>query len=154
MTTQPAIYRFTGAFAYLSNFHRSPIEWAGFTWPTVEHAFQAAKCSDFNDAMRVLECETPGLAKRKGRESAKVANWQDIKVSVMNNLIRIKFAEGTPLAFKLLATHGYQLIEGNTWGDKFWGVVNNGHGDGENHLGRLLMAWRDELHAKQFDDKR
>lgn len=32
--------------------------------------------------------------------------------------------------------------EGNTWGDKFWGVCD---GEGENHLGKLLMEVRAEL---------
>jgi predicted NAD-dependent protein-ADP-ribosyltransferase YbiA (DUF1768 family) len=34
------------------------------------------------------------------------------------------------------------LIEENTWGDTFWGICK---GQGENHLGRLLMQIRDEL---------
>jgi predicted NAD-dependent protein-ADP-ribosyltransferase YbiA (DUF1768 family) len=34
------------------------------------------------------------------------------------------------------------LIEGNTWGDKFWGQVK---GEGANYLGRLLMKVREEL---------
>ena len=34
------------------------------------------------------------------------------------------------------------LIEGNTWGDTFWGQVD---GKGENKLGKLLMKIRDEL---------
>jgi hypothetical protein len=42
----------------------------------------------------------------------------------------------------LLATGDKELIEGNTWGDTFWGVCN---GIGQNHLGKILMAKRTEL---------
>jgi hypothetical protein len=43
---------------------------------------------------------------------------------------------------KLIGTGAAMLIEGNTWGDTYWGVCN---GEGYNHLGRLLMDLRDEL---------
>jgi hypothetical protein len=46
---------------------------------------------------------------------------------------------------KLLATEYVELIEGNNWGDTFFGVCN---GEGENWLGRLLMnlrAWESEF---------
>ena len=35
-----------------------------------------------------------------------------------------------------------KLVEGNTWGDRFWGVCG---GVGLNWLGRLLMQVRDEV---------
>ena len=43
---------------------------------------------------------------------------------------------------KLMATGNCQLIEGNTWGDRYWGVCD---GVGQNHLGRLLMEIRDQI---------
>ena len=43
---------------------------------------------------------------------------------------------------KLLETGNTELVEGNTWGDTFWGVYNV---EGENILGRLLMKVREEL---------
>ena len=42
---------------------------------------------------------------------------------------------------KLEETRGSELIEGNTWGDRFWGVSR---GIGENHLGKILMEERGE----------
>ena len=44
----------------------------------------------------------------------------------------------------LLATGEEYLVEGNTWGDKYWGVCG---GIGLNHLGKLLMQVRDELES-------
>jgi len=43
------------------------------------------------------------------------------------------------LRAKLLATGNEELIEGNTWGDTFWGVCD---GKGLNKLGQLLMVVR------------
>ena len=42
----------------------------------------------------------------------------------------------------LIQTGDSVLIEGNTWGDRVWGVCN---GVGENRLGRILMKIRSEL---------
>ena len=36
------------------------------------------------------------------------------------------------------------LEEGNTWGDRVWGVCQ---GQGENRLGKILMKVREELRA-------
>lgn len=46
---------------------------------------------------------------------------------------------------QLLATGGVELIEGNDWGDAFWGVCG---GYGQNWLGVLLMLVRSELAYK------
>lgn len=45
------------------------------------------------------------------------------------------------LSEMLEATGDAELIEGNHWGDTFWGVCN---GVGQNNLGKLLMAIRSE----------
>jgi hypothetical protein len=69
------------------------------------------------------------------------ADWEDIRLEVMLNLLRQKFAPGSELRTKLETTTPHELVEGNTWGDTFWGVCN---GVGQNNLGRLLMQVRDE----------
>ena len=53
-----------------------------------------------------------------------------------------KFKLDKVLRFKLLDTYPAELIEGNTWGDTYWGVCN---GAGKNMLGKLLMKLRDEM---------
>jgi len=69
-------------------------------------------------------------------------DWEEVKVSVMRDLIRQKFKPGSELSDRLLDTGDWLLEEGNTWGDTFWGVCD---GVGENWLGRLLMERRGEL---------
>ena len=59
----------------------------------------------------------------------------------MRELLRQKFAH-PDLRRLLLATGDAELVEGNTWGDTFWGTVD---GKGENHLGKILTRIRTEL---------
>jgi predicted NAD-dependent protein-ADP-ribosyltransferase YbiA (DUF1768 family) len=59
----------------------------------------------------------------------------------METLLRQKFAH-PELRAKLKETNDAELVEGNWWGDRFWGVCR---GEGENHLGKLLMKIRAEL---------
>ena len=50
----------------------------------------------------------------------------------------------------LIATGDAVLIEGNTWGDRFWGMVRNDSGMwvGENWLGRLLTLQRSIIRSQ------
>lgn len=133
---------FDGEFAFLSNFSPSPVFLDGVAFPTVEHAFQAAKTLDPAERDLVLAAVTPGRAKRVGRRVTLRPDWEEVRLLVMGDLLQQKFAFGTALARSLLATGDTLLIEGNAWHDTFWGVCD---GVGKNHLGRLLMAIRANL---------
>jgi predicted NAD-dependent protein-ADP-ribosyltransferase YbiA (DUF1768 family) len=61
----------------------------------------------------------------------------------MEDLVRQKFSNPA-LATRLLKTGEAVLEEGNTWGDRFWGVDAR-TGEGENHLGLILMRVRKDL---------
>ena len=147
---------FQGEHRFLSNFWLSPVFYGGHTFPSVENAYHAAKISpsDVNaDALMEPFCRcTPGQAKREGRAIPLRENWDVVKLDVMDFLIRWKFSPGHELADKLLETGDAVLIEGNTWGDTYWGVCR---GKGQNHLGRILMRQRDELKSMstwRFDE--
>ena len=62
----------------------------------------------------------------------------------MLRFLRDKFKPGSELAGKLLNTGDAELVEGNHWGDRYWGVCD---GEGQNKLGKLLMQVRGELRA-------
>jgi ribA/ribD-fused uncharacterized protein len=135
------IDRFHGDHGWLSNFWPSPIELDGATYPTVEHAFQAAKTLDLEAREPIRQTTSPGQAKRLGRKVLLRPDWEQVKVEIMRGLLRKKFADPS-LAALLRATGDRELIEGNTWNDRFWGVCR---GAGKNWLGRLLMEIRSEL---------
>lgn len=135
MTTR--IDDFRGAHAYLSNFF---YEADGLT---IEHRFQAAKATSEEDHHWILSAKTPNDAKRIGRRIDLRADWEQVKDQVMLDLVREKFA--TPsLGSLLIATGDAELVEGNTWGDRYWGV-DRSSGIGLNRLGQTLMVVRGEL---------
>jgi len=128
---------------FLSNFYPAEVELDGGIYRTVEHAYQAAKTLDLVERRQIQKARTPGVAKKMGRGISIRTNWEDIKVSIMYQLVKQKFTNHPLLMEKLLDTEDAELIEGNDWGDLFWGVCNR-RGYGFNHLGRILMKVREE----------
>ena len=72
------------------------------------------------------------------------ARRRNVKLPIMEEIIRAKFTQNQDLKELLLATGELVLEEGNTWGDLFWGVDAKTR-EGRNHLGRILMRIRKEL---------
>ncbi len=142
------IVAFIGEYRFLSNFWPAKIVLDGMTYPTVEHAFQAAKTLDIHQRRSIVNLITPGEAKRMGKLLTYRSDWYAVRLYVMEDLVRQKFAHN-PLRILLLQTGDAQLVEGNTWRDTFWGVCNN---VGENHLGRILMKVRKELAERRKGD--
>ncbi len=141
-TIPKVIDNFSGEHRFLSNFYPSPIYVDGLRFPTVEHAFQAAKTSDVADKERIAQAKSPGRAKSLGRKVRLRKDWEAVKVGVMKQCAELKFESDAQLADLLLATGEARLIEGNTWNDSFWGVCG---GRGKNHLGKILMRVRSQL---------
>lgn len=136
------INSFKGEYFFLSNFYPVEILYKKQIFLCVEAAYQASKFTDPKIQSNFLN--------KSGSDSKKLAklhnkyirsDWDTRKVSVMEELLRIKFSN-TLLRTRLLDTEGEELVEGNWWGDTFWGVCN---GEGENHLGKLLMKIRKDL---------
>lgn len=143
---------------YLSNFFeapmifRSPIlspEEDGLRFPTGEHAFQAAKfhamhsvdkMDRLNYVVGVANAPTPSKAKYLGRSvDIDLDAWHDMRDQVMREVVFQKFLQHSDLRERLVATDCSMLVEGNTWGDKYFGRVE---GRGYNKLGVILMEVR------------
>lgn len=137
---------FSNEYHFLSNFSESPVLYEGVLYPTVEHAYQAAKSLDSDFRFRVSINKSPATAKKMGRGVRLRPDWEDIKVDVMRYLLQRKFNHDD-LREQLLETEDAELIEGNWWGDKFWGVCN---GEGQNMLGKLLMEIREDIQAEVY----
>lgn len=131
------IERFKDQYAFLSNFYPVEIEYQGIEFPSVEHAFQAAKSMSLAERRLFLGI-TPEAAKRLGRTVKLRNDWDVAKVYVMRELLFIKFQQ---VRFKelLLGTGDALLIEGNDWDDIYWGICD---GKGQNTLGKLLLELR------------
>lgn len=135
------ISTFKNKNAFLSNFYPVFVYYEGMRFPSVEHAFQAAKTNDLEIRKLFMIAPTAKDAKRFGRQVKLRKDWDEVKITVMEILLRQKFARPA-LREQLLNTKDSMLIEGNNHGDTFWGVCK---GTGENYLGRLLMKIRQEI---------
>jgi len=133
------IDEFRGKYFFLSNFYGADVECFGYRFKNNEAAFQSAKCPQ-----RMAEfCElNPSDAKRLGRRVALRQDWESVKDGVMYQVCSAKFGQNRELAKLLVETGDAVLIEGNTWGDRVWGMVND---VGENRLGKILMKIRSEI---------
>jgi ribA/ribD-fused uncharacterized protein len=135
------IDRFNDSNRFLSNFYPSTIFYEGLRYPSVEHAYQSLKSSIPEEREKIRNAISAGQAKKIGKTVTLREDWEQIKVPLMKDLLRLKF-DNPFLRYKLLATGNSILIEGNTWNDVFWGVCR---GNGLNMLGKLLMEVREEL---------
>ncbi len=167
------IEQFRGEHFFLSNM--KPLKnWIetdrGISVPTTEHAYQAAKFEDLDFHRRVAEARAgeddlrvvyaDGVASKnlahELEDLYKIpirADWQVAKTGVMYVVVMQKFVRNPDLAERLLATEDEELVEGNNWGDRFWGVDPVGSNNGENHLGRILMRVRRRLLEERGADE-
>jgi len=141
---------FKGKYFFLSNFYpEDHLDFAN------EHRFQAMKTLDQDQRLVILLVDSAREAKRLGRRVSLRPDWEDIKDDIMEMTLRLKF-EDEDLRQKLLDTGDEVLIEGNWWGDRYWGACpgyvdgskrwdgNTETWYGENKLGQLLMKLREE----------
>jgi ribA/ribD-fused uncharacterized protein len=101
------------------------------------------KAADQHEADMILSASSPSEAKRLGRKCKLRPNWELDKVGIMYAAVQAKFVQNPELREKLIATGNTTLIEGNHWGDRYWG--ESPVGVGKNILGQILMLARSEL---------
>lgn len=140
--TKERIDSFRGEYFFLSNFSNYGFELEGVYYKTVEHYFQAQKCINEQEFQQIVNAKTPALARKLGRKVSLRKDWPEVKEEIMMKGVRAKFTQNPKAKELLLKTGDAELIEGNTWGDSFWGVCN---GKGKNKLGKILMEIRKEL---------
>ena len=148
----PIVDSFSGKFRFLSNFWpyerdaqvgpEIQVAYDGRLYPTSEHAFVAAKTLDPDLRAWATAVSHPGSARTRGQQVPLRPDWDAVKVAIMWSIVMDKFCRNPDLRRALLSTGTTSLFEGNTWGDRFWGVVN---GEGRNELGKVLMSVRSFL---------
>lgn len=132
------IDNFRGDYAFLSNFYEVDFVFKGVKYHNSEAAFQAQKCPELAEQFSKL---SPSEAKRRGRLVPLRNRWDEIKCLIMYDVVEQKFLQNPVLMQRLIKTKDAKLIEGNTWGDRYWGMCN---GVGENKLGEILMMVREK----------
>ena len=91
------IKEFQGEYVFLSNFFPCQIEMDGEVYPSVEHAFQAAKTLDLFARSIVCSCSTAGKAKRMGKTLVLREDWEQVKLEIMFRLVLEKFSKNPDL---------------------------------------------------------
>jgi N-glycosidase YbiA len=119
----------------------APMNYDGRLWITVRHLFNALRTD--NKIMRDAIRQSNSLEEvdKLGRSVEPRPNWGGIMLDVRRMCHKLKFSSPKMRA-RLLATGDESLINGNTTGDRYWGVCD---GRGENHDGKILMRLRECL---------
>ena len=136
------IMQFRDEYSFLSNMYHTEVRVLNIPYNNAEAAFQASKITDLS-ARRQFSSLTGKQAKALGKTVELRADWNICRLEVMELVLRSKF-RNPDLAMKLVATGDKELVEGNYWGDKYWGYCLKTN-EGSNVLGRMLMLIRSEL---------
>ncbi len=144
-TDDDIMWIFTGRWNLIDNFAPTPVTVdvgrGEQAFPTSEHAYAAAKADSLNEYLSIASAVSPGLAKARGRECILRADWETVKFETMWKILQAKFDQNPDAVLVLRETRYQKIYEGNTWGDRIWGVTR-GRGDtwvGRNALGAMLM---------------
>lgn len=137
------INKFRDEFGFLSNMAECEVKVGGMVFNSVEQAYQYHKTSSPKERDRILKSKTPKDSKLISKRFNHIrSDWNDIKDELMYKFVKIKFTDNEEFRQALCMTEGIELVEGNWWGDTYWGVCD---GIGKNKLGKILMRVRDEL---------
>ena len=135
---------YTPQFYVFNNFSAHAIDFRGKLYPTCEHAYQAAKCTDPQGQEAIRNARSPLQAKRLANDTFRAArdpDWANKKVAVVEEILRAKLAQH-PEAQEALRESGDKEIVEDSPTDYFWGAGSDG--SGQNMLGKIWMKIRDE----------
>ena len=135
------ITEFRGEHWFLSNMSSSRQKVGGLQFSSAEAAFQACKVENILDRAKFMYMDG-WEARKAGRKITLRPHWNEMRLDMMELVIRSKFMGSKQLAQELVKTRGQYIKHENTWNDTYWGTVN---GMGENNLGLILMSIRNEL---------
>lgn len=136
---------FTGYFEFMHNNFQTPVYFEGILYPSVTHAYHAARSLDDKTRRAILHAETFQVLGNIAIRIEDPKDWQTRKIKVMEQLLRDKFRRSEELQEKLRLTEGRALImtyEEEKKNNLYWGIVK---GKGQNQLGRILMKIRGDL---------
>lgn len=137
-------YFYEREYYFCSNFSAFQVPWRGKLWMTAEHAYQASKFTDKRIISEIRKAPSPYDAKLIAKKYPEdvIANWGDIKLGIMEEIIRAKINKHSFIRRMIINSKSYILVEDSPI-DFFWGSGFNGKG--LNHLGKIWMKIRSEL---------
>ena len=156
LDTETQVFFYEQDFYVLSNFSAFQVEFEGVVFPTSEHAYHFQRFKEHG------WINTPGQVTRQmiawdvhrarsAHDAFKIAqekkeyqraDWDEVKVSIMEKILIAKAQQHEYVMRKLLATGDRELVE-DSWRDSFWGW--GGDKQGRNELGKCWMRVRDQF---------
>jgi len=124
----------TGKYKALINSYPSRITVEGITYPTLEHAFQAAKLTDTETKVLISKAKLPDVSSLVEKGFTR-PNWKEIQWATMYQLMKLKFESNPTLASVLQDTGNHRL------------AYPKKHRRRRNKLESILMKVRGELRA-------
>lgn len=147
--TDTGVYFYTPRYYAFDNLSAYSINLWGHTFMTTEHAYQWKKFSVSHPeiAQEILNASSAYLTKKISDANQKIVDpkWYEIRVAVMEEILKAKIAQHEKISRLLLETTGKEIYE-NSPTDYFWGI--GADGTGENQLGKLWMKLRAEISEK------
>jgi len=145
----------------LSQWFIAPFEFEGITFRTAEHWMMAEKARLFEDDemyQRIVECETPGEAKKLGRKVRNFdpAIWEAHRLDIVIRGNELKFGQNEEMKDFLLSTGNRVLVEASPY-DRIWGIGMTQNNEAVEHprnwkglnlLGFALMKVREKLSTR------
>lgn len=113
---------YEGKYYMFSNFSAFNVNWNGTIWQTAEHAYQAAKFFDITIIEAIKNApsahDTKIISKKYSERKKK--NWEEIKISIMEEIIRAKYMQHQYIQKILKETENKLIVEDSPL-DDFWG---------------------------------
>lgn len=143
MENDPILF-YSGDFNCFSNLSSYAVEMGGVLFPTSEHAYQYEKFSDPTIQLQILNARSGYDAKMIANAHAESArqDWNEVKLSVMEDILRAKLQQHSHIKKKLLETGDKEIIEASK-DDAFWGW--GADHKGSNNHGKIWMKLRSEI---------
>lgn len=135
-------YKTKDPYGFMSNYYKSRFFVYGRWWTWSEAPYQAAKTSVQSEIDEIHKATKANDTRLLGQKVTMRPDWDDVKYSVMKEVLTAKFTQCHDLRKELLATGDEELVEDSPV-DYYWGC--GADGTGKNMLGKLLMELREEL---------
>ena len=118
---------------------------------STEHAYMAWKTIDLKERDKIASFTAEKAKEYTHKEDFILRpDYSDEgRIDTMRTVVEQKFSKRNPeLRQMLLETKEASIIEGNIWGDDFFGLDLT-TGQGANHLGQILMYVRDRIRQEE-----
>ena len=117
-----------GPYKCLANSYPTSVIVEGITYPSVEHAFQAAKVLDRTVKFKISKMSNLAEVRKLLSDEWTRPNWNEVKYATLHQLVKLKFESNKDLA-KVLTNTGTKRIGGKQ----------------DSELGSILMKVRGEI---------